>query len=78
MIWRKGKEMKENRNEIMNDREVADLLGVSVWMLQKRCRTGFRKGEIDILKAEPLVIGGMRRWLRGDVMRVLQAKPRVG
>lgn len=70
--------MREQESEIMSDREVAELLHFSVWAFQKRCRLGFLKGEIDLMKAQPMVIGGMRRWLRADVMRVLRDKPIVG
>lgn len=68
--------MKEE-SEIMNDADVAEMLHISRWMFQKRCRRGFRKGEINLLAADPIVIGGMRRWLRSDVLRVLREKPLV-
>ena len=69
---------KRRESEIMCDSEVAELLHFSVWAFQKRCRLGFKKGEIDLMQAQPMVIGGMRRWLRADVMRVLREKPIVG
>lgn len=63
-----------DERDIMTDGDVAALLGISKDCLQKRIKRGFRRGEIDLMAAEPVVIGGMRRWLRADVERVLREK----
>lgn len=64
--------------DIMTDEDVAKVLRISKDAFQRRCRKGFRAGEIDMLAADPVVVGGMRRWFRADVERVLAERPRVG
>lgn len=65
-------------SDIMTDEDVAKVLRISKDAFQRRCRKGFREGEIDMLAAAPVVVGGMRRWFRADVERVLAERPRVG
>jgi hypothetical protein len=62
-------------SDIMTDEDVADLLKVSLDMFQRRCREGWQKGELDIMAAQPVIVGGMRRWFREDVERVIRKKP---
>jgi hypothetical protein len=53
-------------NRIMTDAEVAELFGISTKTLQRRVRRP-AKGEIDLNRAEPGVIGGRRFWVRSKV-----------
>ncbi len=65
-------------SDIMTDGDVAKMLRISLDAFQRRCRVGFKPGEIDLLKADPVMVGGMRRWFRADVEKVLAERPKVG
>lgn len=60
--------------DILSDKDVAKILHLSVGRFQERCRHGFRRGELDLMQAGPIVIGGMRRWFRADVERVIRER----
>ncbi len=60
--------------DIMTDEQVAELLGMHVDTFQTRCREGFKKGELDLLAADPIPIAGRRRWFRADVERVIRER----
>ena len=58
---------------IMFDKDVATFLGISVCTLQRRIKKP-ATGEIDLNKAEPVVIGSRRIWLRSNVERLIGMK----
>lgn len=60
--------------DILNDSQVAKLLDISLDTLQKRMRDGFKTGELDLTQARPMVVGGMRRWFRADVEKVIKER----
>ena len=60
--------------DILNDSQVAKLLGISLDTLQRRMSKGFKPGELDMRLAVPMVVGGMRRWLREDVEKVIKKR----
>lgn len=60
--------------DILNDSQVAKLLGISLDTLQRRVRKGFKPGELDMLRARPMVVGGVRRWFRADVEKVIKER----
>ena len=64
-------------NDIMTDAQVAKLAHVSLCTFQRRCKTGFKPGEIDFLAADPLKNGDRRFWLRSDVERVIKNRVKV-
>ena len=57
--------------DIMTDADVAKIVRLSLCCFQRRMRTGFKTGELDLRKARPVVMGKRRWWLRADVERVL-------
>ena len=63
--------------DIMTDRQVADIIGVSLSVLQRRLRTGFKPGEIDLTRARPCLICGRRFWYRADVEKTIQSRATV-
>ena len=60
--------------DILNDSQVAKLLGISLDTLQKRMNKGFKPGELDLAQARPMIVGGMRRWFRADVEKVIKER----
>ena len=64
--------------DILNDKDVATLLGIDYQTFQRYVRKGFPAGSVDMMKARPVRIGSMRRWLRADVERVLNERMTVG
>ena len=75
--WESKESIYMTASDIMTDEDVADLLKVSLDMFQRRCRDGWQPGELDIMAAQPVIVGGMRRWFREDVERVIRKKSRV-
>lgn len=63
--------MKEG--DIMFDKDVAEFFGISLRTFQRRVLRP-RKGELDPNKAEPVVIGSRRLWLRTNVERLVGIK----
>ena len=57
--------------DIMTDEDVAKLVHLSVDRFQRRMRVGFKRGEFDFRRADPVTMGKRRVWLRADVERVL-------
>lgn len=56
----------------LTDREVAELLKVSVSTVKRLIRQGPNKpGRMDLRLCEPLVIGGVRRWPRTKLYQML-------
>ena len=65
--------------EIMTDREVAELLKVSVGWVRKCARRGpSRPGGLDLRLADPIVVGDMRRWERRRVDALIARSPTGG
>ena len=60
--------------DIMTDADVAKIVRLSLCCFQRRMRTGFKPGELDLYKADPVVMGGRRVWLRADVERIINEK----
>lgn len=61
-------------DDILTDREVAALAGISLDTFQRRMREGFKISELDFTKARPMTNGGCRRWLRADVEKVIKER----
>ena len=57
--------------DIMTDEDVAKLVHLSLDRFQRRMRKGFKRGELDFRRADPVMMGKRRVWLRADVERVL-------
>lgn len=53
-------------NPLMDDREVAAMFRISVVTVRKRLSRP-ASGELDLRKAEPIIVGGKRFWLREKV-----------
>lgn len=58
-------------SDVMTDEQVAQIAHIALDTFQRRCRNGFKPGEIDYLAADPLRCGPRRFWLRADVERVI-------
>lgn len=58
---------------IMFDRDVAEMLGISVRTLQRRVLRPVA-GEINLNDAEPVKIGERRLWLRENIEKLLGIK----
>lgn len=58
---------------IMFDRDVAEMLGITVRTLQRRVLRPVA-GEINLNAAEPVMIGSRRLWLRENIEKLLGIK----
>ena len=55
---------------IMFDKDVAEFFGLSLRTIQRRVKNPAR-GEIDLNRADPLMIGSRRIWTRANVERLV-------
>lgn len=60
--------------DIMTDADVAKLVHLSLDRFQRRMRDGFKRGEFDFRRADPVTMGKRRVWLRADVERVINER----
>lgn len=58
---------------IMFDRDVAEMLGITVRTLQRRVLRPV-DGEINLNDAEPVTIGSRRLWVRENIEKLLGIK----
>lgn len=64
--------MKPER-PVMFDRDVAEMLGITVRTLQRRVLRPVA-GEINLNDAEPVTIGSRRLWVRENIEKLLGIK----
>lgn len=59
--------------EVIGDREAAKLFGISVDTLKHHCMAAHvcRKGTIDVRLASPVIVGRKRRWIRANIIQLL-------
>ena len=60
--------------DILTDKDVAKLAGMSLYTFQERMRLGSRPGELDWRQARPVTNCRRRWWLREDVERVIRER----
>ena len=60
--------------DIMTDEDGAKLVHLSLDRFQRRMRVGFKRGEFDFRRADPVTMGKRRVWLRADVERVINER----
>ena len=60
-------------NDIMRDKDVAGLLGISVDVFQRRMKRGFKSGELDF-SSIALDVCGVRRFFRADVEKIIKGR----
>lgn len=69
---RVSKEPKIPSREVWLDCDVAEYMKVCVRTVKRIVNEGAREGEIDLARARPVVIGGMRRWYADNVKKLVE------
>lgn len=63
--------------EIIGDKEAAELFGLSRVALRQHCMASYTcpPGKVDIRNAHPVVVGRSRRWRKSAIIEVLSTIP---
>lgn len=68
-----GGEQVNTRDDIIGDKEAAELFGISVNTLRHHCMESHkvRKGRVDVRAACPVIVGRVRRWSKRNILQLL-------